>query len=355
MARRPPQQAPCRARDEQPPTIPARRSELLALFLELRVVRACCCGEASRLRPARDPARSAVAAAGSEAAARPRAPDRGPAPARSAAEPVEPRPFLLELHAQPGELTLDLADRLLALVEPLALGLGEGELLHGLALAFLGLGDLAGELIRAIGAGGCERLSRPPPALPAGDLEPQLLELLLARGDALRVLAQLRFISSTSASACLVAAPHVQPVAHRWKCVFQTGWWQPSTDRRARPHGRAFALMPRRYTAAAMMARMAEPELQVVADGVVTLKAPGPGGAQLLVEGRDDEFFRWLGPGAESPNPVACVWAGEELVGWVDYDLEWDWLEPGEANVGYYLFRGARGKGHASRAVERGR
>ena len=72
----------------------------------------------------------------------------------------------------------------------------------------------------------------------------------------------------------------------------------------------------------------------------------------MLVEGRDDEFFRWLGPGAEIPSPVACVWAGGELVGWVDYDVERDWLKPAEVNVGYYLFPVARGKGYASHAVE---
>jgi RimJ/RimL family protein N-acetyltransferase len=87
-------------------------------------------------------------------------------------------------------------------------------------------------------------------------------------------------------------------------------------------------------------------------DGVVTLKPPRPGDAQLLIDGRDAEFHRWLGPGAETPNPVACVWVGDDLVGWVDYDLEHDWLRPGEVNVGYYLFTVARGKGYASRAVD---
>jgi RimJ/RimL family protein N-acetyltransferase len=101
-----------------------------------------------------------------------------------------------------------------------------------------------------------------------------------------------------------------------------------------------------------MMTQVAERELQVSSDGVVTLKPPGHGDAELLVAGRDEEFFRWLGPGAEKPSPVACVWADGDLVGWVDYDLDHEWLEPGEVNVGYYLFPDARGKGYASRAVE---
>ena len=89
-------------------------------------------------------------------------------------------------------------------------------------------------------------------------------------------------------------------------------------------------------------------------DGVVTLRAPAPGDVELLLAGRDEEFFKWFGPGATGPRPVACVWVADELVGWVDYDVDadHDWLGPGEVNVGYYLFPEARGKGYASRAVE---
>jgi RimJ/RimL family protein N-acetyltransferase len=94
------------------------------------------------------------------------------------------------------------------------------------------------------------------------------------------------------------------------------------------------------------------PELPVLTDGVVTLRPPRPGDTQALIDGRDAEFFRWIGPGSDTPSPVACVWIDDALVGWVDYDLDHEWLEPGEVNVGYYLFPAARGQGYALRAVE---
>jgi RimJ/RimL family protein N-acetyltransferase len=97
---------------------------------------------------------------------------------------------------------------------------------------------------------------------------------------------------------------------------------------------------------------LTEPDIHITTDGVVTLEPSRPGDARLLLEGRDEEFFRWFGPGAENPDPVACIWVDDELVGWVDYDVGRDWLQPGEVNVGYYLFPAARGKGYASRAVE---
>lgn len=90
----------------------------------------------------------------------------------------------------------------------------------------------------------------------------------------------------------------------------------------------------------------------IASDGIVTLRPPGPGDAELLVSGRDEQFFRWIGAGADVPRPVGCVWVDDQLVGWVDYDLDHRWLKPGQVNVGYYLFPQARGKGYASRAVQ---
>jgi len=101
-----------------------------------------------------------------------------------------------------------------------------------------------------------------------------------------------------------------------------------------------------------MIGGVPETDMAIATDGVVTLKAPRDGDSRMLVEGRDEEFRRWLGPGADAPEPVACVWVGGQLVGWVDYDVDQAWLRPGEVNVGYALFPAARGKGHASRAVE---
>jgi RimJ/RimL family protein N-acetyltransferase len=101
-----------------------------------------------------------------------------------------------------------------------------------------------------------------------------------------------------------------------------------------------------------MIGALPEADTLIATDGVVTLKAPRAGDSRLLVEGRDNEFHRWLGPGADVTAPVACVWVCGQLVGWVEYDLDHAWLRPGEVNVGYALFPAARGKGYASRAVE---
>lgn len=92
--------------------------------------------------------------------------------------------------------------------------------------------------------------------------------------------------------------------------------------------------------------------LRSITEGVVTVRHPFDSDRERLIAGRDEEFRRFLGEGSDDPVPTGCVVVDNEVVGWVDFDAERDWLEPGEVNLGYNVFAEHRGNGYGTRAVK---
>ena len=88
-----------------------------------------------------------------------------------------------------------------------------------------------------------------------------------------------------------------------------------------------------------------------LSDGVVTIRPPSAADIAHLVAGRDSESERWFGTTDHPPSPTACVLVRDEVVGWVDYDTDQEWLGPREVNLGYSIFEPHRRNGYAVRAV----
>jgi len=92
--------------------------------------------------------------------------------------------------------------------------------------------------------------------------------------------------------------------------------------------------------------------LGTATDGVVTIHSPTPEDVPVLLAGRDELFHQFLGEGSPDPQPTACIAVGGDTVGWVDFDTDRTWLQPGEVNLGYNVFAPHRGRGYATKAVK---
>jgi RimJ/RimL family protein N-acetyltransferase len=88
-----------------------------------------------------------------------------------------------------------------------------------------------------------------------------------------------------------------------------------------------------------------------LSDGLVSIRPMTGDDVPSLVAGRDEVARRFLGDGDPEPRPIACIVVDGQVVGWVDYDHDRDWLADDELNLGYMLFPEHRGEGYASRAV----
>ena len=97
-------------------------------------------------------------------------------------------------------------------------------------------------------------------------------------------------------------------------------------------------------------ARMHPPES--ITDGVVTVRSPRADDRRSLIELRDVEFHRWVGPGSDEPRPTMVIEHDDHVIGWVDWDVESrDWLTEGQVNVGYAVAADARRRGFGTRGA----
>ena len=86
-------------------------------------------------------------------------------------------------------------------------------------------------------------------------------------------------------------------------------------------------------------------------DGVIVLRPSTADDRTVLIAGRDEEFHRFLGEGSDEPSPTAVITVAGECVGWIDYDVDRNWLAADEVNIGYNVFAPHRGNGYGTRAL----
>lgn len=86
-------------------------------------------------------------------------------------------------------------------------------------------------------------------------------------------------------------------------------------------------------------------------DGDLVVRPFDTADKQVLIDGRDAEFHRFLPEASADPQPLASIHVDDVIVGWIDWDDDRHWLAADEVNVGYNIFPDHRGRRRGTRAL----